>query len=189
MRSQLKKLSLGPMVLILAACGGAKFNGNSKPGSPPEPTAAPPSANNQAAAPLPTPVVVTPTVAPQNNGIPTSGPESDLTVGIFDTDSKMDVFNVRNSKTNNALPITWTQGTQTVKSACSPSTPTLLTITLHTAGGLLSSPVSFSPGSCNAPVTQTSSNTVDMTIDRDCTGTKRAHVTFQCAGSTDLKIQ
>ena len=122
------------------------------------------------------------------DGTPTDGVESDLTVTIFDTDSKMDVFRVKNEKSQDWLPLTWVKGAQTVKRACSPKTPTALTLELHAAAGFFTPAASLVPGSCNAPLTQTAPNTVDMGVDRTCSGQVKAHATFQCSGSSDLKI-
>lgn len=185
MAINIEKCIVGLGIIALSACGGTSFKGTGKSSPPP---AQPPNTSNVLAQPSPTPFIP-PDIVPAQNGIPTAGPESDLTVNVFDTDSKMDVFRVSNAKTGNWLPLTWTQGTQTVKSACSPNSATVLSLDLHTAAGLFSSPTAFKAGSCNAPMTQTSPNTVDMFIDRGCSGSRKAHVTFQCSGSTQLQIQ
>ena len=119
---------------------------------------------------------------------PPVGPGSDLTLTINDTDSKLSSFRVQNSVSQQWLPLTWRQGVQQVPGACSPQSKTTLHLEMTTKQSLFGGGGgNLQPGSCNAPLTQTSPTTVDVGVAPSCDKIK-GRFTLSCSGSAELKV-
>lgn len=118
---------------------------------------------------------------------PPVGPGSDLTLTINDTDSKLDSFQIKNTVSQEWLPLTWHQGVQQIQGACSPDSKTTLQLQMHAKSGLFSQGGDLQTGTCNAPLTQTSPTTVDVGVAPSCDKVK-GRFSLSCSGSASLRV-